>query len=170
MCGICGWVSERPGDPALLKRMTGLLAHRGPDDHGTWNHDGTWLGHQRLAIIDTSDTAHQPMVIDSAVVVMNSEIYNFQSLKDELSASGHVFTSESDTEVLLKGYLAWGIDDLLSRIDGMYAFALWDTQRRRMHLVRDRMGEKPLYFAALNSGILIFGFELSAVVVYLEVF
>ena len=170
MCGICGWVSERRGEDGpgqgVLDRMTDTLSHRGPDDRGTWAADGAWLGHRRLAIIDPSPAGRQPLVRDGVAVVLNGEIYNYQALRDALRAEGSVFDTGTDTEVLLRGYRVWGLDELLERMDGMFAFALWDAGARRLALARDRMGEKPLFWAPLADRSVVFGSELRAVLAH----
>ncbi len=166
MCGICGMALSSPEqapDPALLDEMTDSLAHRGPDGRGTWCAAHIGLGHRRLAVIGV-DTGAQPMH-DSArdlTVTFNGEIYNFRALRQELENQGAVFRTESDTEVLLRGYAAWGMEPLLSRLVGMFAFALWDGRERRLYLVRDRLGVKPLYWAEGADGDLYFASELRA--------
>ena len=152
MCGIAGlidptWASL---DPAWIADMTSALAPRGPDGEGFWRAPGVALGHRRLAVIDLTDAAAQPLGNEngSVQVVFNGEIYNFAELRAELVGHGHVFRSHGDTEVLVHGYEEWG-DDLVTRIDGMFAFALWDARKRRLLAARDRMGKKPLYFASI---------------------
>lgn len=166
MCGICGMAlpsREQTPDAALLDRMTDSLAHRGPDGRGTWIADHVGLGHRRLAIIGV-DTGTQPMRIPSRdiAVTFNGEIYNFRDLRKDLESQGAVFRTESDTEVLLHGYATWGMDGLLTRLVGMFAFGLWDGQERRLYLVRDRLGVKPLYWAEGAEGALYFASELRA--------
>jgi asparagine synthase (glutamine-hydrolysing) len=139
--------------------MTERVAHRGPDDSGV----GMWpdepvpvsLGHRRLSIIDLSAAGHQPMANEDGSVwtVFNGEIYNFPALRTELVAAGHVFRSETDTEVLVHGYEEWGLD-LVGRLNGIFAFALWDRRRSQLHLVRDRYGVKPLYYARAGEQVL----------------
>lgn len=153
MCGIAGlidptWASL---DPAWIADMTSALAPRGPDGEGFWQAPGVALGHRRLAVIDLTDAAAQPLGNEdgSVQVVFNGEIYNFAELRAELAGCGHVFRSHGDTEVLVHGYEEWG-DDLVTRIDGMFAFALWDARKRRLLAARDRMGKKPLYFASIT--------------------
>jgi len=150
MCGFAGLVDPAGGeiDRPLLEAMSGALAHRGPDGGGLWCAPGVGLGHRRLRVIDLSPAADQPMgSADGAVqVVFGGEIYNFADLRAELIGLGHRFRTRSDTEVLVHGYERWG-DALLDRIDGMFAFALWDGRRRRLLAARDRMGKKPFYFA-----------------------
>jgi asparagine synthase (glutamine-hydrolysing) len=160
MCGIAGAIGHV--DAVLIEavgRAHGALVHRGPDDEGTWQdvreETGIALAHRRLAIIDLSSDGAQPMrdAETGNVVVFNGEIYNFRSLKKELEELGHVFRTQSDTEVLLKAHAAWG-DDAVQRLDGMFAYALWYAEERRTILVRDRMGIKPLYFTRSGSSVL----------------
>ena len=169
MCGIAGifHLRERaPIDEALLGRMNQSLLHRGPDEGGTHVEPGVGLGHRRLSIIDLS-TGQQPLYNEdrSVVVVFNGEIYNFQDLVPELQAAGHKFRTHSDTEVIVHGWEQWG-EDCVKRFRGMFAFALWDRNRETLFLARDRLGKKPLYYAALPNGELIFGSELKALLVH----
>jgi asparagine synthase (glutamine-hydrolysing) len=168
MCGIAGIVDPTGAavDADLLRRMTRALAPRGPDGEGFWLAPGVGLGHRRLSIIDLSVAGTQPMGgEDGAVqVTFNGEIYNFATLADELSALGHRFRSRCDTEVLVHGYEEWG-EGLLDRIDGMFAFAIWDGRRKRLFAARDRMGKTPFPWAQLPpSGgpppLFAFGSEL----------
>jgi asparagine synthase (glutamine-hydrolysing) len=163
MCGIAGY-SGRVGE-GLLEAMSGLVAHRGPDDSGTWidREAGVGLAHRRLSILDLSARGHQPMADDaeSAVIVFNGEIYNFTELRHELQARGWQFNSTSDTEVLLKGYLEFGVS-VVDRLNGIFAFAIHDRRSKQTFLARDHMGVKPLYFAEL-PGALVFASELKAV-------
>jgi asparagine synthase (glutamine-hydrolysing) len=153
MCGINGWINWAQhlggGEPprAQLAAMNRALAHRGPDGSGEYFESGLGLGHRRLSIIDLSDAGHQPMFNedDSLVLVFNGEIYNYRELIPELQAAGHVFRSRSDSEVILHAYEQWG-DDCVQHFIGMWAFALWDTRRKRLFLSRDRLGVKPLCF------------------------
>ena len=149
MCGIAGiWSFDEPVDEEELKRLTALLAHRGPDDNGTMLiNPQLGLGHTRLSIIDLSPRGHQPMrdSVAGNVITYNGEIYNYRELRDELVSHGHEFQSESDTEVLLKAYAQWG-PDCLSRLQGMFAFILWDESRKAIFAARDRLGIKPLYY------------------------
>ncbi|HEX7500271.1 MAG TPA: asparagine synthase (glutamine-hydrolyzing) [Polyangia bacterium] len=171
MCGIAGlfdptWASL---DPTWIANMTSALAPRGPDGEGFWRAPGVALGHRRLAVIDLTDAAAQPLGNEdgSVQVVFNGEIYNFGELRTELQARGHVFRSQGDTEVLAHGYEEWG-DDVVNRIDGMFAFALWDARNRRLLAARDRMGKKPLYFASIARAgappLFAFASELKALV------
>jgi asparagine synthase (glutamine-hydrolysing) len=151
MCGIAGivGVADRASADASVRAMTRALARRGPDGEGVESWPGVALGHRRLSIFDLSDAGRQPMLApDGDVgVVFNGAIYNFVELRAELEARGYVFRSRTDTEVLIHGYRAWGMDALLSRLRGMYAIGLWDRRVRTLFLVRDRLGVKPLYYA-----------------------
>jgi len=165
MCGIAGIVS--PGRPAAaltapLGRMCAALRHRGPDGTGTYVADGIALGHARLAIIDLSQTGHQPMTNEdgSLHLVVNGEIYNYRRLRADLQARGHAFHSQSDSEVVLHLYEEYG-DDCLRHLEGMFALALWDSPRRKLLLARDRFGIKPLYVAQQEEA-LYFASELLA--------
>ncbi|WP_417451685.1 XrtA/PEP-CTERM system amidotransferase [Kordiimonas sp.] len=168
MCGITGIMvtGDNQVDQSALRLMTEQIAHRGPDADGFFFGAGVALGHRRLSIIDV-DGGHQPMLSrdERVVVSYNGEIYNFQQLRRELEALGHHFTSHSDTEVLLASYLEWG-RECVTRLRGMFAFALWDSRSRELFLARDRLGIKPLYFANLADGTFIFGSELKALMVY----
>jgi len=162
MCGIAGFIGR--GDESDLRRMTEALEHRGPDAQNLWSDPeaGVWLGHRRLAVVDL-ECGSQPMwTSDEALgVVFNGEIYNHDELRTELESRGHVFRSDhSDTEVLLHGYREWGAE-LVQRLNGMWAFAIFDTTRRRLFLSRDRFGQKPLYYSHQN-GTFAFASELRA--------
>jgi len=164
MCGITGFVRNHDAsaaDPAILSRMMDAIAHRGPDDDGAWSSEGAWLGHRRLSIIDVAG-GHQPIASEDGrvVVVFNGEIYNHLDLREELLARGHTFSTRSDTEVLVHLWEEFG-DAMLSRLEGMFAFALWDARDRTLLLARDRMGKKPLFWG-LFGGELVFGSELRA--------
>ena len=162
MCGICGFVGAGSSD--VLGRMNALLFHRGPDEGGTWSADEppVYLGNRRLAIVDLP-CGHQPMSTAEGdlVITFNGEIYNHHELRTELQKLGHKFQSDhSDTEVLLLGYRQWGTK-LVSRLNGMWAFALYDINRRRLFCSRDRFGKKPFYFSRKN-GALVFASELTS--------
>ncbi|MEM9636050.1 MAG: asparagine synthetase B, partial [Pseudomonadota bacterium] len=175
MCGITGYLA-RPGDnasvmDARVQDMMQAVAYRGPDSQGHWvdPETGIALGHLRLAIVDLSDAGAQPMTSASGryVMVYNGEIYNYTDLRDELETAGQApnWRGHSDTEVLLAGFEAWGLDETLKRAVGMFAIALWDREDRTLSLARDRMGEKPLYYGWQGQGAekaLIFGSELKA--------
>lgn len=153
MCGIAGLAGATDRD--AVRRMLASLARRGPDGEGLEVWDGAVLGHRRLAIFDLSDAGYQPMKSpDSSIgIVFNGAIYNFRELRVELEAQGYRFRSHTDTEVLVHGYDAWGLEKLLDKARGMFAFALWDDRRRTLFLVRDRLGVKPLLYACRNGQI-----------------
>jgi asparagine synthase (glutamine-hydrolysing) len=156
MCGIAGILGGAAGDTRrAIEEMTRSMARRGPDASGVKELPGGVLGHRRLAIFDLTDAGAQPMsTVDGAVwVVFNGAIYNFESLRAELEKRGCRFRSDSDTEVLLHGYRAWGVRPLVQRLRGMFAFGLWDNAARKLYLVRDRLGVKPLVFAARGGEI-----------------
>lgn len=157
MCGIAGVAGEpdRRGAAERVLRMIAALAHRGPDGEGVHAWDAAVFGHRRLAVFDLSDAGKQPMMTpDGRVgVTFNGAIYNFIELRSELARAGFAFASRTDTEVLLHGYRAWGIDGLVARLHGMFAFALWDDDARTLFLVRDRLGVKPLLFARTPNAI-----------------
>ena len=170
MCGLAGFLLAQPIERDVaeqrLTAMTATLRHRGPDDEGVWSDGQAGFGFARLAIIDLSPAGHQPMgSADGQVwVTFNGEIYNFLELKAELGAKGHIFRGRSDTEVILAGYLAWG-EDVLRRLRGMFAIAIWDRRERRLLLARDRVGKKPLNYALTDEGI-VFGSEIKAVLAW----
>ena len=172
MCGFAG-IAGPQGDRAARAAMAGCMAdtlrHRGPDDSGAWSDDRgeVGLGFRRLAILDLGPEGHQPMVSAEGryTVVLNGEIYNCTSLRDELAASGSTFRGHSDTEVLLAAVSRWGVQATLPRLWGMFAFALWDSLERDLHLVRDRLGKKPLYYGWQGDAFL-FGSELKALRAY----
>jgi asparagine synthase (glutamine-hydrolysing) len=168
VCGFAGLVDPTgaPIDSALLFQMTREVASRGPDGEGFWQAPGVGIGHRRLKIIDLTEAAAQPMgnADGSVQLAFNGEIYNFMDLRAELMGMGHKFTSRSDTEVLLCAYLQWG-HEMLSHIDGMFAFVVWDARNKSLFAARDRMGKKPLYFAVIprDAGrppLFAFGSEL----------
>src|SRR5271169_5967406 len=166
MCGIAGIFDYRGRgdvDRRLLRRMTGLLNHRGPDGDGFYYGPGVGLGHRRLAIIDLAG-GDQPLFNEDGTVcvVYNGEIYNFHELMAELSALGHVFRTRCDSEVIVHAWEEWG-EACLGRFNGMFAFALYDERRETLFLARDRLGEKPLYYSFLSDGRLLFGSELKAI-------
>lgn len=166
MCGICGFISDKPITRDSLIKMNNTISHRGPDDHGeeiyqTGANRYVGFAHRRLSIIDLSDNGHQPMhSADRRIsVVFNGEIYNFKELKEELK--GYCFQSNSDTEVIIASYLKWGID-FVDKLNGMYAIALLDRMTDTVYLIRDRIGKKPLYYYMKENNI-VFGSELKAV-------
>ena len=160
MCGLCGVVElGRPPARESVDRMLNDLAHRGPDGRGVFAEDDVCLGHLRLAIIDLSDAGLEPFASDDGrfQLVFNGEIYNYLELREELRGKGHRFHSETDTEVLLAGYREWG-SSCVERFNGMWAFAIWDAERRTLFASRDRLGIKPLYYR-LDDGRLTFASE-----------
>ncbi len=170
MCGITGFLD--PGLPNsqelahLVRLMADELAHRGPDDSGLWVDAtvGVALGFRRLSIVDLSPAGSQPMVSSGGryVVVFNGEVYNFEELRRELEPKGHIFRGHSDTEVMLAAIEVWGLEAAVKKFTGMFAFALWDRQERMLHLVRDRLGIKPLYYGWAGK-VFLFGSELKAI-------
>ncbi len=167
MCGIAGFLGHKTvlEARATIERMTATLARRGPDDEGTYVDQAAALGVRRLAVIDL-DTGHQPVSNEDGTVwvVQNGEIYNFRSLRDRLRDQGHVFRTQSDTEVIVHAYEAYG-EHCVAYLDGMFAFAVWDTRQSTLLLARDRMGEKPLYYYA-GPDAFVFGSELRALLPY----
>jgi asparagine synthase (glutamine-hydrolysing) len=163
MCGIAGFQGRF--DPAVLDEMGASIAHRGPDDDGVYYdpRSGVGLAHRRLSIIDLSAGGHQPMISDNSrvAIIFNGEIYNFRELRSELQERGHRFRGGSDTEVLLALYLLDGEEKMLTRLNGIFAFALWDRDRQSLFVARDGMGVKPLYYAETSAGFL-FGSEIKA--------
>lgn len=165
MCGIAGIVDirgRRVVDRQLVTRMNDVQEHRGPDEQGTYFEPGVGLAHRRLSIIDLS-SGQQPLFNEdrSVVVVYNGEIYNFQELAAELRSCGHEFRTHCDTEVIVHAWEEWGAA-CVERFRGMFAFAIWDRNRETVFLARDRLGIKPLYYALLPNGLLVFGSELKA--------
>ena len=153
MCGIAGFVNDMPIDVKcpVLKRMTDIIAHRGPDSEGSYVDEHAALGHRRLSIIDLGGSS-QPIYNEdrTLVITYNGEIYNYQPLREELLALGHTFATEGDTEVILHGYEQWGAD-VLKRLRGMFAFVIWDTKTRTLFGARDHFGIKPFYYAQMNG-------------------
>ena len=144
MCGICGFNWR---DEELIQRMNNQMVHRGPDQDGTYCCDHVSLGHRRLSIIDLSEQGRQPMFNEdgSLCLVFNGEIYNFQELRKILVSKGHIFRSNADSEVIIHAYEEYGID-VLDKLRGMFAFAIYDLKDKAIFLARDRIGIKPLYY------------------------
>ncbi len=165
MCGIAGIFNYRkdPVSEDVLKKMTRIVKHRGPDDEGFWTDGFIGLGHRRLSIMDLTSAAHQPMVSDDGryVIIYNGEVYNFRELKKHLESQGNLFHSASDTEVVLNAWSFWGSDALL-KFNGMFAFALWDRKKNILILARDRFGIKPLYYWD-DGNKLVFGSEIKSI-------
>ena len=168
MCGIAGILhrGDTPVSEAALRKMTDAVAHRGPDGEGHFVEGPLGLGHRRLAVIDLTPAGRQPMATPDGrfVIVYNGEVYNFRELRAELEALGHAFTSRSDSEVVLNAYAAWG-EAALDRFNGMFAFAVWDREERRLFLARDRYGIKPLYYTQQGATFL-FGSEVKAILAH----
>ena len=169
MCGICGKIAQGLSEEDLAHQIHGMMtriAHRGPDDQGQVVLEASdaliGLGHHRLTILDLSSAGRQPMADENrqAWIVYNGEVYNFREIRKELEAIGHRFRSSTDTEVVLRAYLAWGTE-CLSRLEGMFAFAIWDDANRRLVLARDRAGIKPLHYGLTPAGI-VFGSEIKS--------
>src|SRR6516164_10987417 len=172
MCGIAGILLREGANTRHLSAIEPMLAtlhHRGPDGKGIWldRASGVALGHRRLAIVDLSEAGHQPMLSEdeNLVITFNGEIYNFTTLRPGLEAKGHRFRGNSDTEVMLAAFESYGIEAALKQFSGMFAAGIWDRKQRLLHLVRDRLGEKPLYIALADSALL-FASELKAILAY----
>ena len=174
MCGITGFWNFSNSETnanltAVINLMTDRIHHRGPDDSGSWVDPGSGvaLGFRRLAILDLSPTGHQPMFSanERYVMVFNGEVYNYAALRSELDSAGYTFRGTSDTEVMLAGILEWGLERAVARFNGMFAIALWDRHEKKLHLIRDRIGVKPLYYGWCGN-TLLFGSELKALSVH----
>ncbi len=169
MCGIVGLANNTgslsPNLEFQVQKMANALRYRGPDDQGTWSNRklGIALGHRRLSIIDLSKEGHQPMSTDCGryTLVFNGEIYNYQELANQLEDSGHLFRGQSDTEVLITAIKEWGVMEAVKKLNGMFAFAVWDDKEQCLYLVRDRLGEKPLYYGWAGDNF-VFASELKA--------
>jgi asparagine synthase (glutamine-hydrolysing) len=163
MCGIAGLFhleTPKPVDPARVQLMTDVQTHRGPDGSGIWTAPGIGLGHRRLSIIDVAGSPQPMATADGAVTITyNGEVYNFAEIRTELEALGHQFRTAGDTEVILIGYRQWG-ENMLPRLNGMFAFAIHDARDQSLLLVRDRLGVKPLHYVALADGSVAFSSEL----------
>ena len=169
MCGICGCFGPA-ASKACVARMLARMPHRGPDGEGSWETEGIALGHRRLAIVDLSEHGRQPMLSDDGqfVVAVNGEIYNYPELRRELQALGARCRSNCDSEIVLQAYRVWGTG-AFARLNGMFAFALWDAAQQRLFLARDRMGIKPLYYIERDGG-LAFASEIRALMAAFEGF
>ncbi len=169
MCGIAGifhCATAKPVDPARIEKMTDALVHRGPDGGGVWTAPGVGLGHRRLSIIDVAGSPQPMHAVDgSAVIVFNGEIYNYRELRSELKALGARFNTDGDTEVILAAWQQWGVD-CLKRLNGMFAFAIYDQRQRTLFLARDRLGVKPLFMAPLSDGSIAFASELKGLLAH----
>ena len=168
MCGITGifhFDNSRKVDELVLKKITNCLSHRGPDGDGFYINQSIGFGHRRLSIIDLS-TGDQPMFSDDKriAIVYNGEIYNYIELREELKKLGHKFFTESDTEVIIRAYEHWGTD-CQNKLNGMWAFALWDEKKKQLFISRDRLGEKPLYYSVFDNSF-VFGSEIKSLLAY----
>src|SRR6478672_4442169 len=169
MCGIAGFIQRTP-NPHALRRMLARIVHRGPDGEGIWDHQlGGWqvaIGHRRLSIIDVEGSP-QPMqnAAGDTVISYNGEVYNFMRLRAVLEARGRKFRTRGDTEVILQQFEQHGVGGV-HELDGMFAYAIWESRRQRLTLVRDRAGIKPLYYAELPDGGIAFASELSALMAH----
>lgn len=165
MCGIAGYINldGSPASSVILKKMTDVIAHRGPDGEGQWVEDNVGIGHRRLAILDLSPAGHQPMVSANHrwVLSYNGEVYNYRELRADLEAEGVWFRSQTDTEVVLNALAQWGTEALL-KLNGMFALALWDRKKKNLLLARDRYGIKPVYYCQ-QGDIFSFGSEQKAI-------
>lgn len=165
MCGIVGnyHFNQQPVSNVILKAMNDSMTHRGPDGDGVWVEGPIGLGHRRLAIIDLTAHGHQPMMCESSrfIISYNGEVYNFREIRTSLEALGHQFHSKTDTEVVLKAFAQWG-NQAIPKFNGMFAFAIWDRQEKRLTLARDRYGIKPLYYTVMNQQLL-FASEIKAI-------
>ena len=158
MCGIVGFVGKNKESKKIIEAMNNKLIHRGPDDYGIYIDEMCALGHRRLAIIDLK-TGKQPISDDNYTIVFNGEIYNFLELKEELKKK-YSFKTKTDTEVILKGYEEWGTE-VVKKLRGMFAIAIWDNKRNELFLARDQWGIKPLYYYQ-NNGTFMFASEIKA--------
>ena len=152
MCGIAGYYRFENGDEALLQGLCNALRHRGPDNQNHWKNETCGMAHTRLSIIDLSNASHQPMHFENLVLSYNGEIYNYKAIRERLQGFGYVFTTTSDTEVLLKAFHKWGIG-CVDQFRGMFAFAVYDQQKDELWLFRDRLGVKPLYYMPSAKGL-----------------
>ena len=164
MCGINGilYFDNRKVDKDELIKMRDILEHRGPDDSGIFIEDNIGLGHRRLSILDTSSAGHQPFISENNryIIVLNGEIYNYKSFYNEIKSKGYQLKTGTDTEVLLILFELYGLE-ILPRLKGMFAFAIWDKLEKKLFLARDRMGVKPLYYSFYKNGI-YFASEIKA--------
>ena len=169
MCGIAGIIhaeTVKPVDPARVARMCDALVHRGPDGAGVWAGPGIGLGHRRLSIIDLAGSPQPMMAADGqAVIIFNGEIYNFRKLRRELESDGFTFQTNGDTEVILAAWMRWGVS-CLDRLDGMFAFVIYDIAKRQVFMARDRLGVKPLFYTHLSDGSIAFASELKGLLAH----
>jgi len=161
MCGIAGILSKKQVVKNTIKQMTDTLIHRGPDAEGFFVDNNIGLGHRRLSIIDLSGNASQPMFFNDLAIIFNGEIYNYKELKTELEKESYTFITQSDTEVLLKGFHCYG-EAVLQKLDGMFSFAIWDKTKKELFCARDRFGEKPFYYY-FDGQKFVFASEMKAI-------
>lgn len=166
MCGICGFTGTDVDQKEVLTAMMNRMIHRGPDEGGQYITPDIALGHRRLSIIDLTETGHQPMFNEdrTMAIVFNGEIYNYKELKEQLLKAGHKFNGSSDTEVLIHGYEEWGVK-MLDMLRGMFAFVIWDSNKKELFVARDMFGIKPLYYTEID-GQLIFASEIKSILEY----
>ena len=166
MCGFCGFTGQVAGREEVIREMADRITHRGPDSEGYYLDGSIAMAFRRLSIIDLGGGS-QPIYNEdrSKVLMFNGEIYNYRSLREELLAAGHVFTTETDSEVLLHGFEG-GREDLLPRLRGMFAFAIWDKRETALFLARDNFGIKPMHYALLPDGDLLFGSEIKSLLAH----
>src|SRR4051794_15588845 len=168
MCGIAGFLNLNgaPAAKSVVTRMARALAHRGPDGEGIWTENTVGFGHRRLAIIDLSPAAAQPMTSADGrfVMIYNGEVYNFRQLRAELEARGRRFRSTSDSEVVLEAFALWGVA-AIERFNGMFALVIWDRREHRLTLARDRYGIKPIYHAR-KGGVFLFASEIKGLLAH----
>jgi len=167
MCGIAGFLSSSVSEPKqIVEKMIATLHHRGPDGTGVFVKpaDGIAMAHKRLAILDLSPLGSQPMFSHSGrfIICFNGEIYNYQEIRKELIALGHSFKGNSDTEVILAAFEQWEIYEAVPKFNGMFAIVLWDQDSKRIYLIRDRIGVKPLYYGTFGTSF-VFGSELKSI-------
>ena len=164
MCGITGFVGAVDSREQVLENMMNTIVHRGPDSSGMFVDEDAALGFRRLSIIDITEVGDQPLYNEdkTKVLTFNGEIYNYRELREELIAAGHVFTTHTDSETLLHGYEEWG-ETLVDRLRGMYAFVIWDREKKRLFGARDMFGIKPFYYAQMND-CFIYGSEIKSFV------
>ena len=167
MCGIVGvHDTKKHIDHRILDEMTDIISHRGPDGRGTFIDKSVGFGHRRLSIIDLSRAGDQPMKSDDNkyTITYNGEIYNYLNIRCELESKGHIFKSNTDTEVILKSYIEWGFD-CLNKFNGMFAFGIWDNLKKQIFIARDRYGIKPIYYY-WNEDLFIFSSEIKSILLY----
>ena len=168
MCGIFGFTGYKENQLVKAREALHVLKHRGPDQWSDYNDENLYIGHQRLSILDLSEFGKQPMISPDkkVIIAVNGEIYNFLELRKELEKK-YTFQSTSDSEVVLYGYMEWGIDSLVERIDGMYSISIYDKKTNALYLVRDRAGIKPIYYSTLSQQFL-WASELKAIEKFYE--